>query len=207
MGKVAFEAGAPGVFVERFPTIVLWMNGQTKRTQAPGSGRASNTKTGDPEFVLLRWRDHPQEAFFTTVDDFGLEFVEANDVATDAANADGAPVASESNGVFFKLTVPGLYRFSGAFHSGTLANAQQVRIYKVLSGDDELLCESSVEHTSAAEHVGSPVSVGINEIATTPPIEVAASDIMYSMEGETRNAASVSRGGYLEIEYLGVDES
>ena len=213
MGKVAFEAGAPGVLFERYPTVVLWANGQARRVDAVSDNRVVNTdSTIIPEIgsfvstVLFKWNQYFDEEYFGGEDTIGLSFITPSAARTADADAQ-APTTNAGNGVYFKLAKAGFYRFSGAFKSGTLVAAQQVRIYRVVANaEDELISESSIEHDEEADHAGTPDTAGLNEIATTPPIEIDPADIFYVLEGDEWNS-NIQRAGYLEIEYLGVEDS
>ena len=214
MGRVAFESGAPGELFERYPTVVLWANGQVRRVDAVAANRVVNTHSGSiPDIgssvatVLFKWNQYFDEEYFDGEDTIGLSFITSS--AARDADADAQAFTTKAgDGVYFKLAKDGLYRFAGAFKSGTIVDGQQVRIYRVVENDlDELISESSIEHDEAVDYAGLPATVGLNEIATTPPIEIASSDILYVLEGDERNASTVNRAGYLEIEYLGADGS
>lgn len=214
MGRVAFESGAPGELFERYPTVVLWANGQVRRVDAVAANRVVNTHSGSiPDIgssvatVLFKWNQYFDEEYFDGEDTIGLSFITSS--AARDADADAQAFTTKAgDGVYFKLAKDGLYRFAGAFKSGTIVDGQQVRIYRVVENDlDELISESSIEHDEAVDYAGLPATVGLNEIATTPPVEIASSDILYVLEGDERNASTVNRAGYLEIEYLGADGS
>ena len=217
MGRVAFESGAPGELFERYPTIVLWANGQAKRVDAVAANRVVNTHSGSvPDIgssvatVLFKWNQDLDEEYFDGEDTIGLSFITSS--AARAADADAQALTTNAgDGVYFKLAKAGLYRFSGAFKSGTIVDGQQVRIFKVVAGDtDELIAESTAG-------IRSECGLGLDHyfvsgIQKTPPVEVDGETTLsdgtlvpvpsfYVINGDDDTLGQQSH--YMELEYLG----
>ena len=178
------------------PVAVLWGRQQTSRTMDELTGQdEAPSGTTVQKYTLLRWK-HEEDFFGSGID---VDILSSSEAPSDA---DGRPsTASKRGHIYFKLPA-GLYRFSGVFKAGILANSAQVRIYRVKSGDDELLAESGSASSNNVVDGLKPDTASVMVLSKTPPIRLKDSDALYLTEGKT-STSILTTSHYLEIEYCG----
>ena len=201
MGKVSFGGSmrVPQSEVDPHnPAIVLWGNGQTSRLQeeASGADRAQDSESGTKIMVFLRWQIG--EKFFGATDDM-LQFITASDWSNYTPNT--RPSVARGD-IGFNLT-PGYWSFYGDMKLRSNYGGQQSRIWRITDGlGDDLLAESIPGAYSGAKEGLDPNTGRLKPLIKTPPIKIAATDVVYVIDGDRRNSSS-NRSQFLELEFYG----
>ena len=187
MGKVSFGGrGSDGGQVAANPTIVLWGEDQASR-QAYYS-QVRSVGSSDSENAFRRFTFELGETLFG-----------ASSEMHSPLNADGTLSNSDSS-VYFGLA-SGYWSFTAVIRLYANRPRWQSRIYKIKSGDDEMLAEGIPASVGSVEEPLNPNTSSVNVIAKTPPILVEAGDVFYVASGNSRSAINTSH--YLDCEYLG----
>ena len=187
MGKVSFGGrGSDGGQVAANPTIFLLGWGQASRLGYDSVNRSEGSNSDENAFRRMIFA--PVELLFG-----------ASSEMYSKLNADGDPVNS-ANFSYFGLA-SGYWRLSGVIRFYANRPRWQSRIYRIKSGDDEMLAEGIPASVGSVEEPLGPNTASVNVIAKTPPILVEAGDVFYVASGNSRSAIYTSH--YLECEYLG----
>ena len=187
MGKVSFGGrGSDGSVVAANPTVVLWGEDQTSRQDATSEGRSVGSSDSENAFRRFTFK-------------LGETLFGASSEMYSPLNADGTLSNSDSS-VYFGLA-SGYWSFTAVIRLYAVRPRWHSRIYKIKSGDDEMLAQGIPASVGSVEEPLPPNTTSVNVIAKTPPILVEAGDVFYVAGGNSRNAINTSQ--YLECEYLG----
>ena len=194
---VSFGSGSSATVYARNPRLILWGPGSNNMTQGPGFGNAARAAANVTSF--LRWQ--VGETIFGAEEswiDIEFAFTASNNPQT-YTDIDFKPDGALFEGLFSLL--PGLWKFSLMSRSvRTGAENDQVRIYKVVSGDDDELIAEGTTGLQAFAGQGTD-EYYVSVVQKTPPVEVEEDDIFYVCLGNHSTLGQQSQ--YMELEYLG----
>ena len=201
MGAVTFESGVSPSSYARNPTVVLWGPNQFDRTGVDYGGvlQERARPSGNNNFVYLLWAK--KEAFFGGSYDW-VEILTPQQAIAPVLSADSPPSFSNRERTFFRL-LPGKWKFSMVAKIAVVRAYEQARIYRVKSGDDVLIAESSASQASSTLDPKNPDTTSIRVIPKTAPVEVAQNDVFYVIDGSAGADSVQDRSQFMELEYMG----
>ena len=201
MGAVSFESGVSPSSYARNPTVILWGYLQQSRLEDEDDGAVQHRArpSGNNNFVYLRWGKN--ETFFGGSYDW-VEILTPSQAIAPVLSADSPPSFSNRERTFFRL-LPGKWKFSMVSKIAVLRAYEQTRIYRIKSGDDVLIAESSASPGGSAVDPGDPDTGSIRVIPKTAPVEVGQNDVFYVIDGSAGADSTQDRSQFMMLEYMG----